>query len=128
MSLDPELKVRSAWPPGGDCQTPETERDTRSGWMALDSERIWRYRLTRGDIMKNVRAVISLHEDDKRWLDKQATREGVPMTELIRRAVRLLRAHQPTNGRGLDELLDATAGNWQGKDGIAYQRRVRDEW
>ena len=78
--------------------------------------------------MKNVRTVISLQEDDKRRLDKQLTREAVPMTELIHRAVRLLHARQPTNGRGLDEVLDATAGSWQGEDGLAYQRRARDEW
>jgi len=80
------------------------------------------------DIMKRVRTVISLQPDDKRWLDEVADREGIPMTELIRRAVRLLRARQPINGRGINELLAATAGTWRGEDGLTYQQKVRDEW
>ena len=75
-----------------------------------------------------VRTVISLDEDDKRWLDRMAKREGVPMTELVRRAVRLYRRQAPTEGRSLDELLQATSGLWKRGDGLRYQRRLRREW
>jgi hypothetical protein len=78
--------------------------------------------------MGRKRTIISLDEDDKRWLDELAAQEDVPMTELIRRAVRLLRSRQTGDGRGLDELLSATAGTWKGEDGLSYQRRLRDEW
>lgn len=75
-----------------------------------------------------VRTVISLDEDDKRWLDRRAKEEGVPMTELIRRAVRLLRSLAPSEHRSLDDLLHATAGLWRRGDGLRYQERLRREW
>ena len=75
-----------------------------------------------------VRTVISLQEDDKKWLDERAVREGVPMTEMIRRAVRLLRAQTPLQGRSLDETLEATSGLWKHGDGLDYQEKMRREW
>jgi hypothetical protein len=74
-----------------------------------------------------VRTVVSLDEDDKRWLDNEAAREGVPMTEVIRRAVRRLRSeHERT--ADFDRLLAATRGIGSGEDGLEVQRRLRGEW
>jgi Arc/MetJ-type ribon-helix-helix transcriptional regulator len=75
-----------------------------------------------------IRTVISLDEDDKRWLDRRAAQEGVSMTELIRRAVRLLRGQTAEDYRSLEELLAATSGIWKQGDGLEYQNRLRDEW
>ena len=75
-----------------------------------------------------VRTVVSLEEDDKRWLDERAEQEGVPMTELIRRAVRLLRQQGGRPRPGLEELLDRTAGVWEHGDGLKYLQRMRREW
>ena len=48
------------------------------------------------------------------------------MTELIRRAVRMLRSvpEEPTT----EELLERTRGVWRSGDGLEYQQRMRDEW
>jgi len=75
-----------------------------------------------------IRTVISLDEDDKRWLDRRAEHEGVPMTELIRRAVRLLRGQTAEEYSSLEELLRATSGSWKHGDGLEHQKRLRDEW
>jgi Ribbon-helix-helix protein, copG family len=75
-----------------------------------------------------VRTVISLEKKDKRWLDETARSEGVAMTELIRRAVRLLRERSTRERPGLDDLLDQTSGSWKLGDGLKYQRKVRREW
>ena len=75
-----------------------------------------------------IRTVISLDEDDKRWLDRRAEQEGVSMTELIRRAVRLLRGQTAEDYRSLDELLERTSGTWKQRDGLEHQNRLRDEW
>lgn len=75
-----------------------------------------------------VRTVISLDANDKRWLDRRAAEEGIPMTELIRRAVRLLRDQAPVDHQSLDELLTATSGLWKHGDGLSYQERLRGEW
>ena len=75
-----------------------------------------------------IRTVVSLDEDDKRWLDRRAGQEGVSMTELIRRAVRLLRGQTAEDYRSLEQLLAATSGIWKHGDGLEYQNRLRDEW
>jgi len=75
-----------------------------------------------------VRTVISLEAKEKLWLDRTARAEGVPMTELIRRAVRLLREQSRRERPNLDELLDATSGSFKLGDGLTYQRKVRREW
>ncbi|MGV8040241.1 MAG: ribbon-helix-helix protein, CopG family [Thermoanaerobaculaceae bacterium] len=74
-----------------------------------------------------IRTIISLEEGDKRWLDAEAAREGVPMTEVIRRAVRRMRQELERAGE-LDALLAATRGIGSGEDGLEVQRRLRDEW
>ena len=75
-----------------------------------------------------VRTVVSLEEKDKRWLDERAETEGVPMTEIVRRAVRLLREQSRRQRPGLDDLLRKTAGIWKLGDGLKYQEKMRREW
>mgnify|MGYP001089396897 CR=1 FL=1 len=74
-----------------------------------------------------IRTVISLDEEDKRWLDKKAAREGIPMAEMIRRAVKRLRTEE-TEAQTFDRLLRSTSGIGSGGDGLALQRRLRNEW
>jgi hypothetical protein len=75
-----------------------------------------------------VRTVISLSQRDKEWLDNKAREEGVPMTEVVRRAVDLLREHSETDAPTFEELLEKTGGSWPHGDGLDYQRELRDEW
>ncbi len=75
-----------------------------------------------------VRTVISLEAKEKLWLDRAARAEGVPMTELIRRAVRLLREQSRRERPNLDDLLDATSGSFRLGEGLTYQRKVRRDW
>lgn len=74
------------------------------------------------------RTVVSLDPEDKEWLDQRAADEGVPMTELVRRAVRLLRERTEGDEPSFSELLAETAGTWRHGDGLDYQRALRDEW
>ena len=75
------------------------------------------------------RTIVSLSDDDKAWLDRQARAERVPMTELVRRAVHEYREryHDGRPGR-LHELLGRTRGCWTHGDGLRYQDAARDEW
>ena len=75
-----------------------------------------------------VHTVIALDEDDKRWLDHEAAAEGVPVAEIIRRAVRLLRGQTPAMHLSLDDLLEKTRGLWKRGDGLEYQRNSRRAW
>ena len=75
------------------------------------------------------RTVISLDQESKDWLDRQATDRGVPMTELVRQAVREFRAKEQRAARpSMQEILRRTSGIWRSGDGLEYQRRLRDEW
>ena len=74
-----------------------------------------------------VRTLVSLDEEDKQWLDERASREGVPMTEVVRRAVRRMRCEQMA-AEAFAELLGATNGIGSGEDGLVVQKRLRNEW
>jgi len=71
------------------------------------------------------RTIISLAEQDKAWLERRAAAEGVPMTAVVREAIRRLRQQEELS---FEELLRRTSGLWRKGDGLAYQRRVRKEW
>jgi hypothetical protein len=72
--------------------------------------------------------LISLDQDDRAWLEAASAREGKPATELIRRAVKLLRAQTPPGAQPLADLLRQTRGLWREGDGLAFQERLRGEW
>ena len=72
------------------------------------------------------RTVISLEVSDKIWLDKRASTEGVPMTEIVRRAIRAYRSN--TRASAPLKKLAKLQGTWKHGDGLAYQQAVRSEW
>lgn len=75
------------------------------------------------------RTVISLDIEDKRWLDREARQRHLPMTELVRQAVREYRVRSETLSKpDLQSALSRTSGIWRKGDGLAYQNRLRDEW
>lgn len=75
-----------------------------------------------------VRTIISISKEDKAWLEATAAEQGVSMTEVVRSALRMLRAQAERDEPPMTQLLERTQGLWRGEDGLAYQRRLRDEW
>ena len=75
------------------------------------------------------RTIVSLPDEDKTWLARQASAQRVPMSELVRRAVREYRERHGNGKSGrLSELLDSTRGSWKHGDGLRYQSNTRKEW
>lgn len=75
------------------------------------------------------RTIVSLPDEDKMWLARQASARRVPISELVRRAVREYRERHGSSKPGrLSELLDSTRGSWKHGDGLRYQTRSREEW
>jgi len=75
------------------------------------------------------RTVINIDLEDKRWLDREARQRHVPMTELVRQAVRAYRVRAEALSKpNLLAALSSTSGIWQGGDGLAHQNRLREEW
>lgn len=82
----------------------------------------------------NTRTLVSLPDDDKLWLDSEASARGRPMTHLVQEAVAEYRVRSGSRrGETLDQLLCATAGLFTRRaeppvDGATLQRRLRGEW
>jgi hypothetical protein len=69
-----------------------------------------------------------LDPDDKRWLDQQARQRHVPMTELVRQAVRAYRVRERNRNKPtLQTALEHTTGIWEQGDAMNYQERLRSE-
>ena len=73
------------------------------------------------------RTMVNLDGEQKAWLDRQAALRGVAMTELVRQAVRAFRVREESRP-SLNETLKRTSGIWRGRDGLEYQKRIREEW
>ena len=71
------------------------------------------------------RMILSLEDRDKAWLERRSGEMGVPMAEIVRQAVRSLRAKEEES---LASLLKTTRGVWSGGDGLKFQRKLRREW
>jgi hypothetical protein len=75
------------------------------------------------------RTLINLDPEDKAWLDREARKRRLPMTELVRQAIRRYRDHERSRRRpDLQSALARTAGLWRHGDGLNWQQRLRDEW
>jgi len=77
-----------------------------------------------------VRTLISLDEDDKRWLDRQAKEGHTTMTEVVRQAIRSYRLRgRPSKGQKptYKEILEMTKGTWTQGDALEYVRKIRAE-
>ncbi|MEO5925271.1 MAG: ribbon-helix-helix protein, CopG family [Bryobacteraceae bacterium] len=71
------------------------------------------------------RLLLSIEEQDKTWLEQRAAERGISMAEIVREAVRTVRAKEDAS---LGKLLKETSGVWNAGDGLKYQRRLRSEW
>lgn len=78
-----------------------------------------------------VRTVISLEENDKKWLDRKAKEQRVTMTELIREAIRGFRLSGGKLSKSKDsafkEILARTKGTWTKGDALEWHRKFQEE-
>lgn len=74
------------------------------------------------------RIILSLDDDDKHWLAEEAAREHKSMAEIIRMAIHLYRDRQKKTPPSVAKILKKTSGTWKQGDGLAYQRKLRNEW
>jgi hypothetical protein len=72
-----------------------------------------------------MRMPVSLEESDRQWLERRARETGVPMSEVVRQAIRQV---QQADQKPMKDLLASTKGLWRKGDGLRDQRRIRREW
>ena len=76
-----------------------------------------------------IRTLISIDPEEKAWLDRKARELGVPMTAVVREAIARYRIEESRRGKNrLAEALEQTRGLWRHGDGLAWQRKQRDDW
>lgn len=79
--------------------------------------------------MNMQRTLINLGSEDKAWLDREARQRRIPMTELVCQAVHAYRLREESQGgQKWQHAVRDTAGIRRQGDGLAYQKRLRDEW
>ncbi len=77
---------------------------------------------------KMTRTIISLPEEEKKWLESYGRRHRISSAEVIRRAIREFRAGKPA--RSLKAVLEETAGAWTSIRGDSrdHVEGLRKEW
>jgi hypothetical protein len=76
--------------------------------------------------MGSRRTIITLSEEEKRWLEGYSQAHRVSLAEAVRQAVCMLR--KSSTKESYLKLVDGTRGVWKGEDGLKYQTRIRSEW
>lgn len=71
------------------------------------------------------RMILSLEDQDKVWLEREAAQRGISMAEVVRLS---LRSMQNRKDDSFDKALKKTSGIWRAGDGLKYQRKIRQEW
>jgi len=74
------------------------------------------------------RTILSLPEDEKKWLESYSRRHRLSCAEVIRRAIREFRLAKPE--KNLAAVLKETAGAWKSIRGDSrdYIDALRNEW
>lgn len=84
------------------------------------------YHIEEGRTMRKARTIVTLSDEEKKWLEKYSDVTGISMAEAIRRGVKgLMDREQSSTYRA---ALEATCGIWRKGDGLEYQKKLREEW
>ena len=76
--------------------------------------------------MAGHRTIITISNDEKRWLSDYTKRHGISMAEAVRRGIACLKS---SHGKAsYQRLLDETKGIWTKENGLKYQEKLRQEW
>ena len=76
--------------------------------------------------MASKRTIITLSEEDKRWLESYSNLHRMSVAEAIRRGIHKLKeAEFLENYR---TLVQNSRGLWGKGDGLVYQKKIRAEW
>ncbi len=76
--------------------------------------------------MGNTRTIITISEEDKKWIESYGKVHGISLAEAIRKGIRKLRESEKRDT--YCTMIDKTKGLWKKGDGLKYQQRLREEW
>ena len=76
--------------------------------------------------MASKRTIITLSEEDKRWLESYSSLNRVSVAEAIRQGIRKLKEAELFEN--YQTLVQRTKGLWKKGDGLNFQKKIRAEW
>ena len=76
--------------------------------------------------MASVRTIITLSEEDKKWLESYSSLHHMSVAEAIRRGIKKLK--EAEFYENYKSLVLNSKGLWKKGDGLTYQRQIRSEW
>lgn len=76
--------------------------------------------------MKSARTIITISEQEKRWLTAYSGLHGVSLAEAVRRGIACLKAAE--GHTAYQKLVHNTGGIWKRGDALRYQEDIRSEW
>ena len=76
--------------------------------------------------MASKRTIITIPEEDKRWLESYSSLHRVSVAEAIRQGIRRLKEAELYEN--YQTLVQNTKGLWKKGDGLIYQKKMRAEW
>ena len=72
------------------------------------------------------RTIITLPEEDKKWLESYGKAHGVSVSEAIRQSIKRLKENKSDETYSI--MVKNTIGLWKRGDGLEYQNGIRAEW
>ncbi len=76
--------------------------------------------------MASKRTIITISEEDKRWLESYSSLHRVSVAEAIRQGIRRLK--EAELHENYLTLVQNTRGLWEKGDGLTFQNKMRAEW
>ena len=76
--------------------------------------------------MASKRTIITIPEEDKRWLESYSSLHRVSVAEAIRQGIRRLK--EAELHENYQTLVQNTRGLWEKGDGLTFQNKMRAEW
>ena len=76
--------------------------------------------------MASTRTIITISEQEKRWLATYSGLHGVSLAAAVRRAIACLKAAE--GHAAYRQLVQETGGIWNRGDALRYQEEIRSEW
>lgn len=76
--------------------------------------------------MAGKRTIITLPEEDKKWLQSYSRANDISLAEAVRQGVQKLRVAEKQ--QLYRALVDSTKGVWKKGNGLEYQEYIRSEW
>jgi hypothetical protein len=76
--------------------------------------------------MKSSRTIITISEQEKKWLSAYSGLHGVSLAEAVRRGIACLKAAEGVEA--YRQIVQRSRGVWKRGDALRYQEEIRSEW